>query len=82
MGGGGDDEHAALSGEVGTTGNDSTDIGMSLILVDDEVLSTDEHTAGAIATAGDIDKEVGAIIDGLGPLAGDVIEPEIQLIEG
>lgn len=82
MGGSRDYEDTALSGEVSSPGNDCTDIRMALVLVDDKILRTDKDARGPITAPRDGDEEVGTVVNRLGPLAGDMVETEIKLVEG
>lgn len=68
--------------EVSSPGNDSTHIRVTMVLIDDKVLSANKDATGPIAAAGDGDKEISPVINRFSPLPGDVIEAEVELVEG
>lgn len=82
MGGSGDYEDTTLSREVSSPGNDCTDVRVALVLVDDKILGTYKDARGPITAPRDGDEEVGTVVDRLGPFAGDMVETEIELVEG
>lgn len=52
------------------------------VLIDEVIFTADEYTTGAIIPPRDADKHVGRILKGLTVLTDDMVEAEIQLIEG
>ena len=55
---------------------------MPLVLVDDEVLGADEHTARSVSAARDRDEVVRAVVDWLAGFPRHVVESQVQLVEG
>lgn len=55
---------------------------MPMVLVYDEVLGTDEDAAGAVTPTRDGDEHVRAIINRLRPFPRDVVQPQIEFVEG
>ena len=75
-------EDTPLRWKVLTARDDGSDVSMPLVLVYDEVFGTDEDTTWPVRTPWDLDEHVAARIDRFRPFPYDVVEPEVQLIEG
>ena len=78
----GSDQHAALDGQVVSSGQGGAHLDVVLVLVGDPVLAADEHAGGPGVAAGHGQEEVGGAGDELGPLAHDVVEAQVQFVEG
>lgn len=55
---------------------------MTLVPVQHEVVTADENPARTVTTTRDSHEKIGAIINRLRDLAGDMVEPQVKLVEG
>jgi hypothetical protein len=55
---------------------------MPLILVNEKVLGSDQDASRTIGASRDGDEHVSGGVDAVGPLANDVIQPQIELVKG
>mmetsp|Transcript_7751 Transcript_7751/g.22947 ORF Transcript_7751/g.22947 Transcript_7751/m.22947 type:complete len:474 (+) Transcript_7751:2029-3450(+) len=73
-------EHSPVPRQAGSPRDDSSNLIVVLVPVDDEVVSSNEHTAGPITAARHRHQQVSAVVDGLAPLSQHVVQPQIQLV--
>ena len=76
-----DDEEAVVGGEVAAARQRAAAVGVALRLPHHEVLRADEDAARPVGAARDRHQVVRRRVDRVGPLAHDVVEPEVELVE-
>ena len=61
--------------------NDSTNLWVPLVSVKHEVVASHRNPAWTVASTTDSHEKIGTIINWLRGLAGDMVEPQVKLIE-
>ena len=55
---------------------------VSKVFVDDVVLAAHQNTTGAVTAPRHRDQEIGLVLQGLAVLAHNMVEAQVQLVEG
>ena len=77
-----DYENAPLVGQAASLGNDCPHILVPLVLEDDKIFCTDQHSSWSFrVSARDRDQQIGTVVYWIRPFADHMIEAQVKLVE-